>query len=178
MLTSKDARLAAVMLLIFPDDIGNLHIVLTKRASSNQNDRHSGQMSFPGGKKDDVDTSLETTALRETNEEIGVHIDDIEVLGKLTPLYIPVSNFSVHPYVGYIDYWPEFVPEEREVAQIIISPFQYLLDYIIPSRTDIQVTPSILLKDIPYYNVNDQIVWGATSMMLCEFLMAVRARIH
>jgi 8-oxo-dGTP pyrophosphatase MutT (NUDIX family) len=175
--TREDALVAAVMILLLPNTSGELEIVLTQRAVTNNADIHSGQMSFPGGKYDDTDMDFEFTALRETWEEIGVSADLTQVLGKMTPLYIPVSNFIVHPYVGYVDHQPDFVMEEREVAEIVTSPLSFLLDYTEPSSIDIVIREGMTIKDVPYFNVKEKVVWGATSMMLNEFLWAIRQRL-
>ena len=173
----ENARVAAVMILLLTNTSDELEIVFTERAVTDNADIHSGQMSFPGGKYDETDTDVEFTALRETSEEIGVSPELAQVLGKMTPLYIPVSNFIVHPYVGYIDHQPDFVMEEREVAEIVTSPLSYLLEYTEPSATDIIIRKGLTLKDVPYFNVKEKVVWGATSMMLNEFLWAIRQRL-
>jgi len=171
-----DAKLAAVLILLFPDEHGQLEVVFTERAITHNADSHSGQMSFPGGKKDEEDTDLRHTALRETWEEVGVPSRDVQVLGETTPLYIPVSNFLVQPYVGYVSNQPDFVPEEREVAEIVTCTLQFLLDYKEPSITDISFPNGFKIKDVPYFDIKGKVVWGATSMMLNEFLIAIRAR--
>ena len=172
-----NVKLAAVMLLLFPNDKDELQITLTERSKSHGRDSHSGQMAFPGGKKDPGDSDLEFTAIRETKEEVGIDPSQLEVLGALTTLYIPVSNFLVHPYVGYIDHTPSFEKEEREVAEIITCGLSDLITYETPSTTEIKIGPSLRLKDVPYFDIQGKVVWGATSMILQEFLMAVRAQL-
>lgn len=164
-----DARVACVMVLLYPVD-SNWHIVLIERMSSNPNDRHGGQISFPGGGLEAEDHSLEACALREANEEVGVKVEDIKILGKLTDLYIPVSNFQVHPFVGKIDYRPEFIPQPSEVKSIVEVPLAHLQDPATLAKIDMDVSPKIKLKNVPYYKVQDHVVWGATAMMLSEFL--------
>jgi len=173
-----NARLAAVLILLFPNDIGALEVVFTERTVTHNEDSHSGQMSFPGGKKDPDDANLQYTALRETWEEVGVPIADIKVMGAITPLYIPVSNFLAHPFVGFIDKQPNFVREEREVAEIVTCTLSELLDYHEPSLTDISFKQGFTLKEVPYFDIKGKVVWGATSMMLNEFLLAIRAQIN
>jgi len=173
----SDARLAAVMVLLFSNANDEIELVLTERAITNNADSHSGQMSFPGGKYEVTDPDLKYTAVRETCEEVGVFDHTVSILGKLTSLYIPVSNFMVHPFVGYIDHKPVFVKEDREVAEIVTIPLSFLLDYEKPSETDILLRKSLTLKDVPHFNVKEKVVWGATSMILNEFLWAIRQRL-
>ena len=141
-------------------------------------DTHSGQMSFPGGKHDQTDFDLRHTALRETQEEIGVDPNGINIIGQATPLYIPVSNFLAHPYVGVMDHRPEFIKEEREVAEIVTTPLLDLIEYVEPSSIDIPYGQGLVLKNVPYFDVKGKVVWGATSMMLNEFLIALRKQLR
>ena len=171
-----DVRYAAVLILLFPNERGSLEVVFTERTVTHNRDSHSGQMSFPGGKRDEGDRDLEHTALRETWEEVGVPSEYIEVLGATTPLYIPVSNFLAHPYVGFAAQRPVFIKEEREVAEIVTCPLLDLLNYVKPSEIDITIKPGFTLKDVPYFDIKGKVVWGATSMMLHEFLEALRSR--
>lgn len=110
--TVEGYRLSAVMALLYPSGASH-NIILIER--QDYDGKHGGQMSFPGGKKEDEDYSSLKAALRETHEEIGIHPDHIKVLGRLTDVYIPVSNFLVHPYVGMLESKPEFVADVREV---------------------------------------------------------------
>jgi 8-oxo-dGTP pyrophosphatase MutT (NUDIX family) len=122
-----DARIASVLALFYPKN-DEWHLVFIERAASHPGDRHAGQISFPGGKKEPQDQVLSDTALREAEEEIGVRASDIQLLGGLTDLYIPVSNFQVHPFVGWLDYTPEFSPQESEVAAVIEVPLPPIPD--------------------------------------------------
>ncbi len=163
------ARQAAVMILFYPKN-NEPYIVLTERVSTNQHDKHSGQMSFPGGAYEKEDTDFAMTATRETEEEIGVAQTSITVLGQLTDLYIPVSNFLVHPYVGYLEEAPQFNAQLSEVKHIVEVPFSILLDESTRQVKDLALSPHLTLKRVPYFNVKDKVVWGATAMILSELL--------
>ncbi len=165
------ARKAAVLALLYPRD-EQWHIVLIERVT-HQDDRHSGQISFPGGRHDATDPDLETTALREAEEEVGVTANRIELIGELTDLYIPVSNYLVHPYVGFTQYQPDFVPEEREVNDILEVPFSLFLKKDTVRTRHLTINPQITLRDVPYYHVFDKTIWGATAMMLSELTEVV-----
>jgi 8-oxo-dGTP pyrophosphatase MutT (NUDIX family) len=167
-----DARQAGVMALFYPGE-QQMELALIKRASSNPNDRHGGQIGFPGGKFEQKDRNLQDTALRETEEEIGVPSQDIEVLGKLTNLFIPVSHFQVHPYVGIIDYRPTFQPQWEEVEAVLEVPVPHLFEAERRKTTHLKVGNGITLKDVPYFDLRDKIVWGATAMMLNELIQVL-----
>ena len=165
----KNAKIACVFALFYPKS-ENWNLILIERESNNSNDKHKGQIGFPGGKLEAFDKSYLDGALRETNEEVGVIPEDINVLGQLTELYIPVSNFLVHPFVGYLDYIPKLVPQESEVRSILEVPFSHFQKPEILQKTDIKIQNNLVLKQVPYYKVHDRIVWGATAMMLSELL--------
>jgi 8-oxo-dGTP pyrophosphatase MutT (NUDIX family) len=127
-------------------------------------------VSLPGGKVDDGET-IETAAVREAEEEIGVDPATVEVLGRLTPLHIPVSGFLLHPVVGCTSVRPAFQRAEWEVARIIEAPVQLLSDPRVVKRemrTRIVNGQSIDI-DVPYYDIDGEKVWGATAMVLSEF---------
>lgn len=164
-----DARQAAVLALFFPKK-ANWHLVFIERDNSNPNDRHGGQISFPGGKYEENDQTLQNTALREAHEEVGVDARQVEVLGELTKLYIPVSNFQVNPYVGFADYEPIFNPQIEEVKSILEVPFDVLQNPDTRKTTDLQIAKNLTLHDVPYFDVSNKIIWGATAMILSELL--------
>lgn len=166
------ARLAGVLSLFYPKN-GEWHIVLIERVSHHANDRHRGQISFPGGKFEPQDASLKHTALRETEEEVGVPANRIEIIGQMTELYIPVSNFLVHPFIGKIDETPTFKPQLSEVAGILEVPFAQLKDPKTLQETSMSISPEVTLNNVPYFNINGKVVWGATAMMLSELLELV-----
>ncbi len=164
------ARLGSVMVLLFP--VGDeIHTVLTLRTS--YKGVHSGQVSFPGGKKDEADIDLNFTAIRETWEEIGVPDYDIQLVGNLTEIYIPASNFIVRPMVGIVQQQPEFHPNHREVEKIIVTPISVLLDDTIRKQTKIKVTEEFII-DAPYFDIDNHVVWGATAMILSELCEVIR----
>jgi len=160
----------AAVLALFYEKNKEPHLVLIERVSTNKNDRHSGQMSFPGGKQDADDKDISYTALRETEEEIGIPIKDVQIIGRLTNLYIPVSNFLVHPFVAYLEETPVFNAQESEVNQIVEVPFSLLQDKATRQKIDLRISTNMTLKGVPYFNVFGKVVWGATAMMLSELL--------
>jgi len=168
-----NARIACVLALLYPKNT-DWHIVLIERVTTkDKNDRHSGQISFPGGGYEESDGLLARAALREAEEEIGVFSKDISIIGQLSDMYIPVSNFLVHPFVGYMDYAPDFVPQPSEVKDILEVPIPRLLDSATVQTTNLAISSGLELKNVPYYSLNGHIVWGATAMMLSEFLEVV-----
>ena len=159
-----DYRDSSVLILFYPGSEG-LSTVLIKR--HDYDGAHSGQVSFPGGKHEKEDGSFEATALRESNEELGIDPDQINVIGKLTNVYIPVSRFKVHPYVAITSFRPVFNPDPFEVKDILEVSLQTLTDKGIVSQT-VVTTGSGLKVKTPYYNVQGFIVWGATAMIVSE----------
>lgn len=161
-----DSRQAGVLVLLYPDD-GELHFVLTRRTETLRG--HSGQISFPGGRRDPADASFVDTALRETCEELGVCERDrreMVVLGQLSTLYIPPSDFEVFPIVAALDYRPVFRPNPAEVAQVFSVPLAALLDDRY-KQSEYRSFNGQQVR-IPYYGFHGQIVWGATAIMLSE----------
>jgi len=133
---------------------------------------HSGQMAFPGGRYEPEDTDLEATALRETEEETGVPREKINVVGALTPLYIPPSNYQVHPYVAIIDDDPVFTPDPAEVAAMVEVPVELLLK----PGTIHQMPPAeaFSFMEVPAFVCNGAVIWGATAMITAEFVELIR----
>ena len=170
---SPDARQAGVLALFYPHQ-SDWHLVFIERQPHHGHDRHAGQISFPGGKFETTDPSFEDTALRETEEEVGVPVNTIQIMGKLTELYIPVSNFQVHPYVGFTESRPAFVPDVAEVRSILEVPFGHLANPAVRQHTDLQLASNITLKRVPYFNVEGKVLWGATAMMVSELLAVAK----
>ena len=161
------ARQSAVLVLLFPKD-GQWHVVLTERVG-NVNDPHSNQISFPGGSLEENDVSLADCALRETHEEVGILPETVTIIGKMTDLYIPVSNFHVHPFLAWTDAPPQYERQITEVKHVIEAPLHVLQNAENHKRKDMTTT-RLELKNVPYFDVNGKIVWGATAMMLSELL--------
>ncbi len=155
-------KLAAVLILLFPVK-GVLTFVLMRRTE--YEGVHSGQISLPGGKREDGET-FEQTAIRETYEELGVS-DAVSIIGPLTPLHVPPSDFEIHPFVGYLPSAPVWQPDPGEVAAVIESPLQLLLDEQVKGMED--TTRYGRPFTIPFYRVGDVQVWGATAIILSEF---------
>jgi len=166
----EDAKKACVMLLLFQKE-GVWHTVLMQRPESPY--AHSKQISFPGGGLEEQDVSLEAGALRETEEEFGIAREEIKTIGKLTKLYLPVSNYLIFPFVGYMDHAPTYNPDPNEVAGIIEVKLEDLLNPALRKEKTIRTSSGYVLKDVPYFDVNSKVVWGATAMMLSEFVTIV-----
>jgi 8-oxo-dGTP pyrophosphatase MutT (NUDIX family) len=159
-------KLSAVMILLCRDENNDWFIPLTERFA--YDGVHSGQVSFPGGKFDASDVDLVTTAIRECEEEIGVK-EGVQILGKLSRLYIPVSNFMVQPVVGYCSIKNVFMTKHvREVKHIVKLKLNDLLDERIVKTGSIPLQNGSKLK-APYFDIEGLKVWGATAMMLSEF---------
>jgi 8-oxo-dGTP pyrophosphatase MutT (NUDIX family) len=160
-----DARAAAVLLLLYPHD-GAWHFPLMKRVEDGL--VHSGQISLPGGSQEPGE-SLQATALREACEEIGAACAEIDVLGQLSTLYIPPSNFLVTPTVGYVAQRPDFRCDPHEVAELIEVPLSTLFDRDVMRREPWNLRG--VTVEVPFYQIGPHKVWGATAMILSEFSM-------
>jgi 8-oxo-dGTP pyrophosphatase MutT (NUDIX family) len=161
------ARDGAALLLLYPHH-DTLHFTLTVRGTGLRN--HTGQVSLPGGRVDEGE-SVEAAALREAEEEIGVDPRAVELLGRLTPLHIPVSGFLLHPVVGFATMRPAFQRAEWEVARIIEAPVSVLSDARVLKR-EIRtrvVNGQTIEVDVPFFDIEGEKVWGATAMVLAEF---------
>jgi 8-oxo-dGTP pyrophosphatase MutT (NUDIX family) len=161
---SKQPRIAAVMMLLYPKE-GITHLVLIVRNS--YEGVHSAQIAFPGGKYEEEDQIFSNTALRETHEEVGVHPDNMEIIKTFSPMYIPPSNFEVHPFLGICKDEICFVPDPTEVSAIIELPLSVFLNdqIIINANMSTSYAKNI---NVPAFEIEGHIVWGATAMMLSE----------
>ena len=170
-------KFAAVLLMLFkPGDHDDTKLVLTRRRRDMS--KHPGQIAFPGGRQDHDETLLDT-ALRESSEEIGIEPDNVEVLGQLNRVYIPPSDFTVTPFVGWHHGMPQLDAAEYEVAEILEVPIQRLLNPAALVHGQVETwnkedpsKPSNI--DVPYYAVGPHQVWGATAIMLDEFIDRLR----
>ncbi|MBI4301420.1 MAG: CoA pyrophosphatase [Chloroflexi bacterium] len=160
---------AAVLLPICQRD-GDYYVLFTER--THRVEHHKGQISFPGGAWDEGDQSLVLTALRESAEEVGIRVDDVDVLGELDDVATH-SNFLVSPVVGWIPYPYDFTINSDEVEKVIMVPLSTLLD-----KENVTLDPRVS-RDRPYwgynYNYEGQVIWGATAAILTQFLDVVFA---
>ena len=162
-------RPGGVLILLYPDG-GHIRFPLTKR--SEYKGTHSGQISLPGGKAEGTETIIET-ALREGEEEIGIDRNDVTVLGTLTNFFVIPSNYIVTPIVAMTSRRPVFVPQEREVVKILEGDVEELVKVDALKTKDIIVAKTYGLN-APYFDIDGEIVWGATAMMLNEFRLVLR----
>lgn len=163
-------RQGAVLLLLFHHQ-DQLRFVLTRRRDDLA--AHAGQVSLPGGRREDGE-SLQETALREAYEEIGIDPQSVTILGCLQSLYISPSDFEVYPFVGWHPETPAFVPQPSEVAEIIEAPLVDLLDDK-SRREEVWERQGISML-VPYFQIGAHKVWGATAMVLSEFVERLRTQ--
>lgn len=158
------ARESGVLVLLYEKD-GQVFFPLIQRPE--YDGVHSGQIALPGGKKEPFDTNVTATALREANEEIGVKVTEVQVLGLLSQIYIPPSHFMVNVVLGYADHVPDFEIDPYEVASLINFPLLHLLnENVIENR---QVVTSLnSMMTAPGFVFKDYFIWGATAMILNE----------
>lgn len=154
----------AVMVLLYEQD-NIVHFPLIKRPT--YAGVHSGQISLPGGKPEPRDPHLMATALRETEEEVGILAEQIKVIGSLSTLYISASHFNVKPIVGYLTTTPVFTPDVREVEKIFKMPLSLILNPDHQKEMDMSFPSYDLIS--PYYDLHGEIIWGATAMIISEF---------
>ncbi len=157
----KNIKHSSVLLLLFPEK-EELTICLIKRPQHMKN--HAGQIALPGGRIEKGETALET-ALRETNEEIGIDTSNIEILGKLSELFVEVSGFIIHPFVGWLPQKPDFKMNSNEVEKILLFPLTQFLSC--PDEVELETVRGKL--KVPCVLFESEIIWGATAMLLSEF---------
>jgi len=167
----SSVKMSSVLLLLFPEG-EQLYICLTKRPQTMKH--HPGQISFPGGKVEKDDLSAEMTALREAREEVGIDHHQIEILGKLSDLYVEVSKFSIQPFLAWADQKPEFLVDYGEVEELILFPVSDFVANEIISETELEtVTGALRVK---YYPYNGEFIWGATAMILSELIEILKSQ--
>jgi 8-oxo-dGTP pyrophosphatase MutT (NUDIX family) len=158
-------RVGAVMIALYFWE-GKIFFPLTQRP--NYRGVHGGQVSLPGGKRDEGDHSLIRTAIRETHEEIGVSIRESQVIGALSDLNITASNFIVKPIISFLEEKPVFVRDPYEVDHIFTTDIEHLLNADTLKTKELIVGPQVRLE-APYFDIDGKVVWGATAMILSEF---------
>jgi len=164
LLNDPNPRQSAVAAIVFPAG-SEASLMLIERQT--YDGVHSGQVGFPGGKKDEEDRDLETTARRETQEEIGIPGESLRFVRSLSHVYIPPSRFLVQPFVFTLGFTPELELEEREVQSTIVMPLSKLLDDSLIVSGEIQLQQGLNIQTM-YFDYADRKIWGATAMMLSE----------
>ncbi|MDO5615715.1 MAG: CoA pyrophosphatase [Cruoricaptor ignavus] len=162
---TKNPRFAAVNILLYLKD-NEWYFPLMVR-TENKNDKHSGQISLPGGSRDKTDDTFAKTAIRETSEEMGIDEHYVRIIREISPIYIPPSNFYVHAFVSYTKKNPVFALQESEAMELIEFPISTFLN--INDEPEMLVVPSSRGIEVPVINFNGYFIWGATSMILSEF---------
>lgn len=168
-------RDAAVMIILFEKSKDDWHVLFIRRTSQHDQDKHAGQIAFPGGKMDPSDRDLMYTALRETEEEVAIDLTALDVLGQMTPLYITVSKFLVHPYVAYADAQPVYTRQETEVEEVLELPLAAFRGPDVLQEMRIRINSGIILNHVPAYVINGYTIWGATAMIMSELLDLLEA---
>jgi 8-oxo-dGTP pyrophosphatase MutT (NUDIX family) len=160
---------AGVLILLYPDK-ERICTVFIKRTE--YEGVHSGQVSLPGGMFKEEDDSLMVTALREANEETGVNIQSVTIIGKLTPLHIPVSNVNVHAFVGVTGSRPVFIHDPAEVQYLIEESLDELLSEVNHKTKTMTLFGNEVI--VPYFDIKGNHIWGATAMIISEFSEIVK----
>ncbi len=164
----EEPRISSVLILLFNKG-GQLTIPSILR--SNYGGVHGGQISFPGGRKEDIDNDLWETALRETKEEIGIDASDSKLLGSLSELFIAVSNYKVKPYIAYSERSSfDYVPDGREVERVVEIP---VFDYLNGKNRDKGkiITNRGFKIETPFFPLMEHKLWGASAMIFSELLL-------
>jgi 8-oxo-dGTP pyrophosphatase MutT (NUDIX family) len=154
---------SAVLVPLFVDAAGAIHAVFTRRRDDLR--RHAGEFSFPGGRREDGETLLRT-ALREAHEEIGLPPEDVDVVGALEPVGTFVTNYAIYPFVGLIQPGTEWIPQAREVAEV--------LELRLEEMRAAHAEKRLVRKGIPFrtdtYEIGDAMIWGATARIVADLL--------
>ncbi|MFZ4725578.1 MAG: NUDIX hydrolase [Paludibacter sp.] len=162
-----NARKSAVLILFYHDE-DELKMIVIRR--SVYVGIHSGQIAFPGGRYEDEDGDVRVTALREIEEEIGIPEEKIEIISRLSDIYVPPSNFLISVFVGYLAEKPKYKIDEREVDEVIEIPFS---DFFLPNvikQKDFFVNSIKAVSNAPYFDVTNAEIWGASAMVISELL--------
>ena len=165
MRVDPNAKASAVLVLMYPKK-GIVRTLLMLRQP--YDGVHSAQVSFPGGKKEEIDKDLLATAMREANEETGIDLKGIRILGELTDVYIKPSGFIVTPFLAWTDDPGSFKPDPVEVSELIEMPLDHLMDDKYIKQKEIFIRSVNTTLNVNYFDVNGHVVWGATAMMLSE----------
>lgn len=163
-------RISAVLLVLYEDE-GLLHFPLILRPQ--YDGVHGGQMALPGGGREEQDTDLMATALRESAEEIGFTVPRDQVLGQLSAFYIPPSHSMITPYVAFSSEKPTYHIDPHEVDRVVIGDVSTLLDPTKQTSKSISLYNGVRIK-APAFIVDGETVWGATAMILAEFLQVLQ----
>jgi 8-oxo-dGTP pyrophosphatase MutT (NUDIX family) len=160
-----EQKKAAVLICFYPEENGEIHLILIRR---NEYDGvHSGQISFPGGRYESSDRDMVFTAIREAEEETNILAREVEILGEITPVYIPPSNFIVNAVLGWAAKKPHLIPDPAEVAEILCVSIEELTEPGNIQQRDIPHREFNII-DVPCFYIQGHIIWGATAMMLSE----------
>jgi len=162
----ENARKAGVLVLFYPVS-REVNLVFMKR--NEYPGVHSGQISFPGGARETGDRDIVETALREAEEEIGIDRESVNIVGSMTDLFIPPSNFLVTPVAGYSHTRPDFRADPKEVSQLLEFSIDHFLDKNARQEKDITIFPEVKIK-VPCYFAKGHVIWGATAMILSEVI--------
>lgn len=170
-IAAYNPRISAVLIVLYEQD-GQLTTALTQRHA--YQGVHGGQMSFPGGKREEGDPDLIHTALREAEEEIGVKRDELELLGQLSELYIPPSNFLVQPVIAFMPGQRQFTPQANEVEKIVEIPLNYFMDDAnVNLQTEIKLFNGTIVR-VPAVTYKGHVIWGATAIIISELVWLLK----
>lgn len=165
---NKNIHPSGVLVPLYPDQKQNLHVILTLRTTSI---RHAGQISFPGGRQE-VNETLCETAIRESEEEIGLNRQDLTIAGRMTPLYLHRTENQITPYVGFLPCKPRMTRNPNEVEEILTVSLDHLNseENLVRERWDLREQQ----LEVPYWDIHKVPLWGATAMMMSELLELYR----
>lgn len=164
--STNEYRQSAVSILLFEEEFKMKSLLIERQEYEGV---HSKQIAFPGGKMEKDDPGLEYTARRECCEEINLPVEMGTTIGELTKIFIPVSKYLVQPYLIYLEgELPELIPDQHEVASIIKFDLSMLIQPDVIQHRDIRFDNGFIRKNVPYFDINGHVVWGATAMILSE----------